>query len=172
MPWHGAWLDDEFMRPGGLVDPVAMVSDQLFQLVYVSRCSVPMSDEALHAIQMDAAQRNREAGVTGVLLYGHGSFLQLLEGTKAKLKQIFGRIALDERHQHCSVLYFKPTHERSAGSWSMGVLHLDSSRSPIPLDQMLRYFSEHAEDPTFPDPVASLIYHFEKLTSETETEAA
>ena len=41
-----------------------MSTEPLYQLVYVSRCSVPMTDDQLHAIQTQAVKNNEAMGQT------------------------------------------------------------------------------------------------------------
>ena len=57
----------------------------VFQLVYSSRAAAPIGRTALMALLEDVRRRNTERGVTGMLLYRDGRFLQLLEDAEDDL---------------------------------------------------------------------------------------
>ena len=61
----------------------------LADLVYVSSASRLLNETQLRLLADDAAARNLECGVTGVLLYGDGSFFQYIEGPPASLEQVY-----------------------------------------------------------------------------------
>ena len=142
-----------------------MSTEPLYQLVYVSRCSVPMTDDQLHAIQTQAVKNNEAMGVSGILMYRQGCFLQLLEGAKPALASLYGRIALDERHTHSSLLYFAQAEQRSAGTWSMGVLNLDSISGSLSIDDLLYRLDAQRRSDGIEDPVRSLVMAFQRLNS-------
>ncbi len=72
-----------------------------------------------------ARRRNSEVGVTGILLYSGGHFLQVLEGHQRVLATLFDRIASDPRHKNVIQLGWIQTTERLFGKWYMGLLNLD-----------------------------------------------
>jgi len=59
-------------------------------------------------------------GVSGMLVYSEGSFIQVLEGTKEAIESTFARIQRDSRHHHCQVLLHQPITERLFDGWYMG----------------------------------------------------
>ena len=73
---------------------------KLVRIVYVSAETEPFTHEAICKLLLKARQNNAEKGITGMLLYHQGSFLQLLEGEQS---------AVDER---------------SFADWSMGYADL------------------------------------------------
>jgi hypothetical protein len=52
----------------------------LVRLLYVSRAVEPGNDDAIHAILASARQHNLHNGITGILCYGGGIFVQAIEG--------------------------------------------------------------------------------------------
>lgn len=101
----------------------------MFHLVYVSKASAPLSSPALRRLLMGSRLRNAPLGVTGLLVYSDGSFLQVLEGPQPAVEDVFGSIARDPRHAGIRVLDRRtvPGSLRNYGDWSMGFADLAGS---------------------------------------------
>ena len=95
-------------------------------LVYKSTETEPFTDTALKRLLVGSRLRNSQAGVTGMLIYDHGAFLQALEGDAAAVQATFARIEQDPRHRDIVVLLRdNRVQSRAYGAWSMG--YADSS---------------------------------------------
>ena len=92
----------------------------MIKLVYASRSVARLDADALRELLSAARARNAEDGITGMLLYAHGSFLQLLEGDEAAVDTTFERISADDRHSDLRLLDRAPIEARGFGDWSMG----------------------------------------------------
>ena len=57
-----------------------------------------MSRRDLEALGKNCAERKSHLGITGMLLHKNGSFLQVIEGSKAVICDMFARISADQRH--------------------------------------------------------------------------
>ncbi len=109
----------------------------LHQLIYVSTAAQPFSDDELRALLAQARPRNQATGLTGLLLYSEGLFLQLLEGAEATVRELYyGPIARDLRHRRLHVLADGPLAARTFPDWHMGFLHT-SPASEVALDGYL-----------------------------------
>ena len=92
----------------------------LYQVVYISMVSGDEPTRAgLQALLATSVRRNREQGITGMLLYAHGGYMQLLEGEERAVKALFERIRRDERHRRVTVLVQGPVGERTFADWAM-----------------------------------------------------
>lgn len=94
----------------------------LFELVYNS-IAVPgdMPEPELERILSSARRKNASLGVTGVLLYRKGEFVQLLEGEREAVEHVYyERIARDPRHVALSLNWEQTIPQRSFADWSMG----------------------------------------------------
>ncbi|MEZ5892881.1 MAG: BLUF domain-containing protein [Parvularculaceae bacterium] len=90
-------------------------------IVYTSAAWSERPEEAgLDAILAASRRNNARAGLTGVLLFAKGSFIQALEGPPAALAETYGRILKDRRHRLVIELYRAPIAGRNFGDWSMG----------------------------------------------------
>lgn len=67
-------------------------------LIYASKCDKSLSEFDLIRILYDASGGNARVGVSGVLIHKAGQFLQILEGDRFSINQIFSRIQNDTRH--------------------------------------------------------------------------
>jgi hypothetical protein len=98
-----------------------------FQLGYVSAATRPMHREDLIDLLREARELNDRDGVTGLLLYQDGYFLQVLEGAETNVRNTFERISHDDRHHDVQILFEDETDARHYPDWSMGFQALDGS---------------------------------------------
>lgn len=70
----------------------------LYQLVYCSRATPGVNDDAVHAIIRSARRRNPQHGITGLLVFGSGIFFQWLEGPRDNITALMARLHADGRH--------------------------------------------------------------------------
>lgn len=92
----------------------------IFQLVYVSSAVDPFSNEELDELLKRSRRNNEVSGVTGLLLYKGGNFMQFLEGTKEAVVDSMTRIKGDPRHRGVIVLLQEHSPKRDFSEWSMG----------------------------------------------------
>jgi hypothetical protein len=91
----------------------------MHQLIYISQATQPLSDADLTELLHYSRQRNAEEGITGVLLYGNGRFVQVVEGEVAALADLYGRLLHDSRHHTVTRLAYGPIPGRRFTQWSM-----------------------------------------------------
>lgn len=91
----------------------------MIQVSYVSRLSQPMSSEQLLALLMQCRDNNATQGVTGMLLYGNGTFLQVIEGEAAVIDGLVEKIWADPRHAEKKLLHRREISRREYADWSM-----------------------------------------------------
>ena len=124
----------------------------LFHLIYVSTAVVPMTEDGLVQLLDQSRSGNEQNGLTGMLLYKNGHFMQVLEGEESTVMEIFHDIRKDWRHKSVDVLRAEYIHHRDFPDWTMGFANidkLDSSTAPgftrfLEEDFRSEYFSQHA----------------------------
>jgi hypothetical protein len=94
------------------------MQSQLKRVVYVSE-KTDASDTTLKDIITSSQKNNPEEGVTGCLLSGSNSFLQLLEGPADLIDTLYSKISKDNRHENVMTLCEERIDERLFLSWSM-----------------------------------------------------
>lgn len=128
----------------------------LFQLLYLSRTRLDWTEPELAALTADAQERNARLGLTGLLLYGNGHFLQLLEGRRQPLLLTYDRIARDARHTDLQTLLDAATTRRTFPRWAMGLLNLEVA-GEVDRDRFTRIVQGlPARQPAVTDPMLAL----------------
>lgn len=98
-------------------------------LLYASSAPRKFGDTELADLLALSRRNNEAAGISGMLLYADGNFIQYIEGPAEKVKGLYGRIALDPRHRNLAVLVEGDTDRRRFPDWSMGYRSLDRENS-------------------------------------------
>ena len=96
----------------------------MIQISYISSATEPMSDQALLGLLKECRERNAGNGVTGMLLYGNGTYLQVLEGEDRTIDDLVERIRKDPRHSDMQILHRTQIDRRQYPDWSMGFKRL------------------------------------------------
>jgi Sensors of blue-light using FAD len=96
----------------------------LVRLMYASRAAESVNQEELVAILKKSKANNPGLGVTGVLCFSSGIFLQVLEGGRSAVSALYNRIAADPRHRNVEILSYEEIGERRFAGWSMGQVNL------------------------------------------------
>jgi hypothetical protein len=96
----------------------------LVRLMYASRAVPAVDQEELLAILKKSKANNPKAGVTGVLCFSEGVFMQVLEGGRSAVNKLYNRIAADARHTEVVLLNYEEISERRFGGWSMGQVNM------------------------------------------------
>ena len=100
------------------------------RLLYVSRSKGPQTTTVTRSILEQAQSHNAAQGITGVLCQGQGLFLQVLEGPRSAVNELYRRIVADMRHKDVEMLMFEDIHERRFERWSMALIKL-SDQDPM-----------------------------------------
>ncbi|MGD0961733.1 MAG: BLUF domain-containing protein [Methylomonas sp.] len=105
----------------------------MIYLIYISSASKRFSEDELVDLLSKSREKNTKLGVTGMLLYKDGNFLQVLEGEETAVMKLFGAIKANSNHQGVTILDKGELAERQFGDWSMGFRNLnDQAVQSIP----------------------------------------
>ncbi|MBU7578938.1 MAG: BLUF domain-containing protein [Porphyrobacter sp.] len=88
-------------------------------LTYKSVATATPSARDLDMLAARARGRNRSLGITGMLLFEDGCFLQSLEGPPAALSKLWASIQRDGRHNHIEVLSEHIATARLFSEWDL-----------------------------------------------------
>lgn len=97
----------------------------LVRLLYASRAAAPLTSTVVDSILAQSRAHNPGLGITGMLCYSEDLFLQVLEGGRDEVCELYNTIVRDDRHVNVRILCFEEIAERRFGSWTMG--HVDVS---------------------------------------------
>ena len=104
----------------------------MFSLVYVSAAVTWFSDRELRSLLAQCRLSNAQTGVTGMLLYKDGNFMQALEGDERTVRALEACIAADRRHQGMVTVHSGHTTERQFSEWTMGFYDLNAPAGDLP----------------------------------------
>ncbi len=96
----------------------------LVRCLYASRAAAPLTDAAIDSILEQSRRNNPKQGITGMLCVAEDIFIQLLEGGRDEVCELFNTIVRDPRNQQVRILVFEEITERRFGNWTMGQVHI------------------------------------------------
>jgi hypothetical protein len=122
----------------------------MIYLAYCSAATALMSNADLIALLRTSRKNNEALGITGMLLYHEGSFMQVLEGEKEAVQSTYRKILIDRRHHNLIKMLDGPIEQRSFREWSMGFVGSDD----LTEDDRSAY-THFMDAPTDSEPAAS-----------------
>ena len=123
----------------------------LVRLLYASR-AIDRSEEAIEGSLLQSRQSNPSCGITGILCYGGGIFLQAIEGGRNQVSELFSHIQRDPRHKDVVLLHYEEITERRFSGWTMGQVNMGRVNTSI----LLKYAEKPELDPYSVSGVVSL----------------
>lgn len=115
----------------------------LVRLMFASRAAAGLGSEELTALMRGARARNAQHGITGVLCHSEGLFLQVIEGGRSPVNQLYKRIAADPRHTRVELLSYQEIAERRFAGWAMGLVNMARVNRAL----LLKYSATTTLDP-------------------------
>jgi len=102
-------------------------ASSLEAIVYLSVSVRPMTSATLEELLLECRRLNTESGVTGVLLYGDGMFLQYFEGEPVAMSATWARIRASRQHTRIVQMLGEPIARRECPDWVMALARPTSS---------------------------------------------
>jgi hypothetical protein len=103
----------------------------LVRCLYASRSATPIGADVLDAILTQSLAHNPAHGITGLLCAADDVFVQVLEGDREAVSDLYAAIAADRRHTRVRLLRFEEIAERRFAHWTMGSVHLDRANPTL-----------------------------------------
>lgn len=89
------------------------------ELIYISIADDALTPADIKRILETSKINNAKKGITGLLCFDGQRFLQLLEGPKETVKELYQIVAQDKRHKHIELIHFEDIVERTFSRWQM-----------------------------------------------------
>ena len=115
----------------------------LVRLLYASRATTPLSPEVIDSILLASRRHNPALGITGLLCHSGDIFMQVLEGGRQAVNELYTRISRDSRHGEIMLLQYDEITERRFAGWTMGQVNLARVNPSI----LLKYSERPVLDP-------------------------
>lgn len=115
----------------------------LVRCLYASRAATSLSTIALDEILVQSHRNNPHRGITGLLCFTNEVFVQVLEGGRDEVCELFNTIVRDDRHSQVRLLVYEEIAERRFGSWTMGQVDAQTVNPSL----LLKYSKTASLDP-------------------------
>lgn len=115
----------------------------LIRLLYASRAVESNRAALIDSIMQQSRAHNPERGITGILCYGGDIFMQVLEGGRDEVNELYTHIVRDARHKDVVILKYEEITERRFSGWTMGQVNLDKINPSV----LLKYSARPTLDP-------------------------
>ncbi len=117
------------------------MDNKIYKLIYLSSETESFNEHELLTILEESINNNKRRGVTGVLLYSGGNFIQLLEGPREEVESLFQVVKKDKRHTNIIRLLAEYSDTRDFPDWKMGFRKI----TPSMAEQKITGFSRLLE---------------------------
>ena len=98
----------------------------MFKIIYQSTANPNITSDEISNILNTARDFNKKHHITGCLIYYNHKFLQILEGEKSIVEDLYSKIKTDKRHSNVKLLIDISKKERIFSNWNMAFINLDS----------------------------------------------
>lgn len=109
--------------------PMTSGTSGLHRVIYLSSAVGVLRADELDRIFLRSRAANGNAGITGLLLFCDGTFLQMLEGPAAGVASLMQKIRRDKRHTGMTIVHSGPC---AARTFPDAALHYVAPRNLTP----------------------------------------
>ena len=114
----------------------------LVRCLYASRAAAPLTPAVMDSILEQSRRNNQKTGITGMLCMSDDVFIQVLEGGRDAVCELYTAIVQDPRHKGVRLLVYEEITERF-GHWTMGRVNIAKVNAAL----LLKYSEKAALDP-------------------------
>ena len=115
----------------------------LVRCLYASRAAKPIGEHVLDKILIQARKNNPACGITGMLCFCDGIFVQVIEGGREEVCKLLATIMSDQRNHDLQILSYEEISERKFGNWTMGQVNMATINPAL----LLKYSKRAVLDP-------------------------
>ncbi|WP_081997639.1 BLUF domain-containing protein [Wocania ichthyoenteri] len=90
-----------------------------YSVIYRSSAEPNFSQKEINYMLLKAKQHNKMQGITGCIIYSNNQFIQIIEGNKDVILDLYTKIKADDRHFDVTTLIEEPSKEMLWDDWSM-----------------------------------------------------
>ncbi len=92
----------------------------MLRIIYLSSSVEHLNGEEIETLLAQSRKNNLEKDITGLLMYTDGDFLQVIEGPKPAMLDLFETIKKDPRHKRIITISNIEVNQRHFPNWNMG----------------------------------------------------
>jgi Sensors of blue-light using FAD len=91
----------------------------MVSITYLSSATSLFGETQLLDLVDQCQRNNTKLGITGILVYSDGNFMQVIEGPDLATETLYERIKLDARHRGVTTVHKQRIEVREFEGWSM-----------------------------------------------------
>lgn len=122
----------------------------LLELIYTSLSRAQNENDDVREILVSSERNNVATSVTGLLLFDGDRYIQILEGDRQQVENLFAIIADDPRHHNLELLHKGAIGARSFQTWRMAYETLPTGLLGELAENMAVFSFEQDEQPEGP----------------------
>ncbi|NQX78014.1 BLUF domain-containing protein [Gilvibacter sp.] len=119
---------------------------QLHTICYVSTAVSTITQHNISEVFEGIVENNLSLGITGVLLFQHGNFMQILEGPSIAMLPLYESIKRDKRHHHIIEIMNQPAEERMFENYMSGFTIIEPSKEIFQLQKYIRFLEDNFDE--------------------------
>lgn len=101
----------------------------MYTLTYESVATKKLKTVEMEELLENARANNERDDITGCLIYYKGGFVQLLEGRKKNITELYDKIKKDPRHTNVTLFSDDEISKRTFPNWGMAYYPIDENNT-------------------------------------------
>ncbi|MDF4220796.1 MULTISPECIES: BLUF domain-containing protein [Maribacter] len=101
----------------------------MYTLTYESVATKKLKTVEMEELLENARANNERDDITGCLIYYKGGFVQLLEGSKKNITELYDKIKKDPRHTNVTLFSDDEISKRTFPNWGMAYYPIDENNT-------------------------------------------
>lgn len=130
----------------------------MYELTYESIAKKGLPTLDIEEISESSRERNAKNGITGCLVYYNGRFIQILEGSKEAVLELYQKIEKDNRHKEVRIIAENVAKRRMFPEWGMAFFPIDEKNIGLGELEQFRRNLKLLADFSRPDSVTSILF--------------
>lgn len=103
----------------------------MYQLIYISSATKSLARAEFLELVAQSQSNNDAVGITGILMYKDGNFMQVMEGDQELIAKLYSTIKVDPRHTLVSIIQEGPISLREYPGWSSSYFNSEEGQYEV-----------------------------------------
>lgn len=115
-----------------------------YSIIYRSKAKDSFTTSQIEIMLIKAKQFNKNHNITGCIVYNADEFIQIIEGDKSEISQLYSKIKNDDRHHDVTTLIETESDTMLWDKWSMAFYKFSNDTTSNNHNRLLleSYFSK------------------------------
>ncbi|WP_179345822.1 BLUF domain-containing protein [Winogradskyella ursingii] len=108
-----------------------------YSVIYQSKAQPDFNLKKIELMLLKAKRKNKRLKISGCIVYCNNRFIQLIQGSKADIQQLYSEIRSDNRHRQVTTLLEQSSEHKIWSDWSMALLDFSGDSKQIMYSRIL-----------------------------------